>query len=346
MKTTNSKWRADAARAAKNCRLFFFCGPDEAGASRAADGLVATLPDAGERVELAGGDLRADPARLGDEARSTSLFGGARHIVARVQGEEALEALRALVETQDAGGGECCPVIVIATGATDKSRTARLLEKRKDALVAMFWPADLRSVTAEVRTMGEAVGLRMADDLAQRLAAGARLDVRLARSEIEKLALYLDASAQSPRNVSPEDLDAIATVSEDSAIQPIVSAALSGDVGRLPRELARMRELSLNAVGIALALERRIAQLARIRAMLGPGGSVQRLSRQDKASLGIFGREEQAITAELARWPARGLARLAERAVSLHRAMFADSRTAELLLAHELTEIARAAARR
>ena len=51
------------------------------------------LPEAGERVEMSGAQLRADPALLGDEARSSSLFGDTRHIYARVTGDEAHDAL-------------------------------------------------------------------------------------------------------------------------------------------------------------------------------------------------------------------------------------------------------------
>ena len=80
MKATQRDFAVAAPKAARQCRIFFFCGPDEAGASAAADRIAAMLEDPGERVELAGGDLRKDPALLGDEARSSSLFGDARHI--------------------------------------------------------------------------------------------------------------------------------------------------------------------------------------------------------------------------------------------------------------------------
>lgn len=146
---------------------------------------------------MPGAELRADPARLGDEARSTSLFGDKRHIWCRVAGDEALAALETLIATSEAGAGEACPVIVIATSATDKSRTAKLLEKRKDALVAMFYPPDLASVTQAVRAMGDAAGVRIDGAIAERIARGANLDVRLAQSEVTKLATYLDASPRS-----------------------------------------------------------------------------------------------------------------------------------------------------
>lgn len=345
VKTDNRKFRADAARAAQTARVFFFCGQDEAGASAAAGQIVEMLPDAGERVEITGADLKADPARLGDEARSNSLFGGTRHIWARVQGEEALEPLRALIETGEAGGGDACPVIVIATGATDKSRTAKLLEKRADALVAHFWPPDLRSVTASVRAMGDAAGLRLDDALAQRIASGALMDVRLARSETDKLALYIDASPQSPRTVQAADLDAIGAVSEEDGFADLVNTVLSGKARQLPDELRRMHEVSMNPVGLLLAIERRVAQLVKIRAKLGAGGTVDRLSYGEQASLGIFKRDKADITVQLRKWHSRNLPRLVERVAALHRELLTNSRDAELLLAQGLTGITRVAAR-
>ena len=54
MKTTQKDFAGAAARAVKDAGLFFFCGPDEAGASAAAARIHELLPDPGERVELIG----------------------------------------------------------------------------------------------------------------------------------------------------------------------------------------------------------------------------------------------------------------------------------------------------
>ena len=111
MKATQRDFRQVAPRAARDGRVFFFCGPDEAGASAAAQALVALLPEPGERVELSGGDVRSDPVLLADEARSNSLFGGARHIWVRASGDEAHDAVKNLLDTYDSGEGEgACPV--------------------------------------------------------------------------------------------------------------------------------------------------------------------------------------------------------------------------------------------
>lgn len=354
MKASQKDFLRGMPPGAAAARIFFFCGPDEAGASAAANRLAATLPDAGERVELSGADIKRDPALLGDEARSSSLFGGARHIWVRASGDEAHDALQFLIETADAGAGEAAPVLVIATAATDKSRTAKLLEKRKDALVAMFHPPDLTAVAQAVRGMADAAGLRLGGDLADRIARGAGLDVRLAQSEIDKLALYVDADPQAPKPASLDDYAAIGAPTEEDGFAPLVNAVLGGELGRIAGEVRRMRELGLNPVGVALALERRAAQLAQIAARIGPNGRIPSLGPGEKMQLGIFFREERAITHQFERWtmPAsRGaretrLDRLVPRLTALHRQLLANSQAAELLLAQEMTEIARFAARR
>jgi DNA polymerase III subunit delta len=354
VKATQKDFLRTPPASALAARIFFFCGPDEAGASAAANRVAAALPDAGERVELAGAELKRDPALLGDEARSSSLFGGARHIWVRATGDEAHDALQILIETGEAGAGQAAPVIVVATSATDKSRTAKLLEKRKDALVAMFHPPDIGTVTNAVRGMADAAGLRLGGDLAERIARGAGLDVRLAQSEIDKLALYCDADPQAPKPATPEDHAAIGAATEEDGFAPLVNAVLGGETGRIGGEVRRMRELGLNPVGVALALERRAAQLAQVAAALGPRGSFDQLDKGQQARLGIFWKDERDIRRQFERWAqptTRGgretrLDRLIGRLIALHRTLIANSQAAELLLAQELTEIARFAAKR
>ena len=354
MKATQKDFLRGPPAGAASCRMFFFCGPDEAGASAAAQRLAAALPDPGERIEITGAQLKGDPALLGDEARSASLFGGARHIWVRASGDEAHDALQILIETSEAGAGEAAPVIVVATSATDKSRTAKLLEKRKDALVAMFYQPELKDAAQAVRAMADSAGLRLGGDLAERIARAAGLDVRLAQSEIDKLALYVGADPQAPRPATPEDHAAIGAATEEDGFAPLVNAVLSGETAKIAGEVRRMRELGLNPVGVALALERRAGQLAQIAAFLGPRGQFENIDKGAEMRLGIFFREKRDIAQQYKRWTqpaARGaretrLDRLIPRLVALHRNLIANSQAAELLLAQELAEIGRFAAKR
>lgn len=339
MKASQNEFAGLAARAAREARVFFFCGPDEASAFDAATRIVSLLPDPGERVEMTGAELRRDPVRLGDEARSTSLFGGARHIWVRAAGDEAHDAVQTLLENDVAG----CPVLVVATGATDKSRTAKLLAARADALVAMFYPPDLAAVTASVRTMANAAGLKIGSEIAERIARGAGLDTRIARSEVTKIALYLDASAETPRPVAMADVDAVGASTEDEGFGSLVDAVLGGRREAVGPELRRMREQGLNPVGLLLAFERRAAQLAGLAARLGDGRDVAGFLKAEAGARRVFWKDQPALAVQLQIWRGAKLERLVARLVMLHQTLLANSQDAELLLSEGLLTIARSA---
>lgn len=342
MKASQKDFASIAPRAARAARVFFLCGPDESSVHDAAHRISRLIDEPGERIELAGADLRRDPVRLGDEARSTSLFGDARHIWVRTSGDECFEA----VETLLAGDVPPCPVVILASNATDKSRIAKLLAPRDDALVAMFYPPDLRAVTDAVRDMAGRAGLRMGGDLAERIARSVGLDTRLAQSEVTKLALYLDAAPESPRSADAEALAAVGASTEEDGFMPLVNAVLGGEARRIAPELRRLRELGLNPVGVLLAFERRAAQLAALAAKLGPRGDMQALLAGEKAARRIFWKDERDIANQLRHWRGGRLERLVERLMALHRQLLANSQAAELLLAQELAEIARHATQR
>jgi DNA polymerase-3 subunit delta len=99
--------------------------------------------------------------------------------------------------------------------------------------------------------------------------------------------------------------------------------------------------VSLNPVGLLLAFERRAAQLAKIAARLGPRQNLDELNRGEKASLGIFFKEERDIRTQLAYWRGARLDRLTTRLVELHRELLANSQAAELLLSQALAGMAR-----
>ena len=340
IKATQANFRSHAGKAAKTCHTFFFCGQDEAAASEAAATIVEQWDDPGERVDMSGADLRRDPVLLADEARSSSLFGDRRHILVRAAGDEAHDALANHLEAE----GEACPVLVIATSATDKSRTAKLLAKQDGTMVAVFWPPDLKAVAESVRNLGDAAGLRIGTDIAERIARGANLDIRLCRSEVNKLSLFLDADTTAPKTADAAALDAIGASTEEDGFAPLVNVVLGGETRNLAREMARMREVSMNPVGLLLALERRAAQLAGIAARIGPGDRLTDVVEAEQRARRIFWRDRRDIEHQLGRWRGVRLERLVERLARTHRKLLENSGSAETILAQELAAITRFAA--
>jgi DNA polymerase-3 subunit delta len=193
--------------------------------------------------------------------------------------------------------------------------------------------------------MADAAGLRMGGDLAERIARACGLDTRLAQSEVTKLALYLDATPEAPRSADAAALDAVGARTEEDGFGALVNAVLGGEVAKVPGELKRMHDLGLNPVGLLLAFERRAAQLAGLAAKLGPRGDIAALLKAESQARRIFWKDERDLGVQLRKWRGRKLERLVERLVGLHRALLANSQSAELLLSQGLAEIARAAAR-
>lgn len=345
MKATQKDFAAVAPRAVRACNTFFFCGPDEAGAAAAAQRIAGMLPDPGERIDLAGGDLKRDPVLLADEARQVSLFAAARHIVVRANGDDAHDALANHLAAIDALEGEPCPVLVVASAATDNSRSAKLLDARGDALVAIFYPPDLAQLRDTVRTMGEELGLKLSGEMAGHVARAAGLDVRLARSEVEKLALYLDAGPAAPVAPDMAAWEAVGARTEDDGFMPLVNAVLGGRTERLAGEFARMHELSLNPVGLLLAFERRAAQLAQLNAKMGARGRPKDVVGAEIKARRLFWKDEHDLVEQLDRWRGPKLGRLVGRLIELHRALLASGPVSEVLLTQTLTGIAGAARR-
>jgi DNA polymerase-3 subunit delta len=117
-------------------------------------------------------------------------------------------------------------------------------------------------------------------------------------------------------------------------------------VAKLSGELKRMREISLNPVGVLLAMERRAAQLAQLAAKLGQGRRVGDVLEAEQRAHRVFFRDRRDLGVQLERWQGPHLERLVQRLAALHRALLGNSQAAELLLAQELAQIARQAAAR
>ncbi len=340
MKATPKTLAGTLDRALRQARVFYFCGADEAGAGDAA-ALVASRLGEAERVDLAGADLRRDPLRLADEARSTSLFGDRRVIMVNTAGDEAHDAVARLVADPVPGW----PVLVVASSATDKSRLAKLLTDRDDALVCVSYPPDLAAITATARALADAAGVHMGSTLAQSIALAAGLDTRVVRSELDKLALYLDASPASPRNATEADLAAIGTATVDDAMAPLVNAALGGVAERLARELPRLAAGDINPVGLLLAFERRAVQLAALAAKAGSAASLNQFLDGEIQARRVFFRDKPDLMLQLHKWRGARMERLLSKLAALHRALLTDSQGAQLRMQQAIVEIARVSAR-
>ena len=319
--------------------FFLLYGPDDSG-SRALLKLVAAAQGAeAERVELSGAELKGDPARLADEAASMSLFGGARYVVVDPAGDDCLAALEALAEAPAAGN----PVVLIAGALKPASKLLKLALAEPRALAFASYAPEGQEAERLVADMARAQGLIARPDVARRLADACAGNRAIVEQELRKLALYADASPEAPKPLEHEALDAVGAVAEEGDLSRLVDSVSGGQPKLLEAELLRLSSEGIVGIPLIRAVLRRMSLLARLRAQVERGNSVDSVMTSHGKSL--FWKEKPAVAQQLNRWPSELLAKSVSRLLEAERQLKASGALGPAAADEELFAICRQAAR-
>lgn len=316
-------------------RFYLFLGPDEAQSRALAARLLQGLGAA--KFALLASDVKGNPALLVDEAASLSLFGERRLIWIEPAVNELAEAVAPLLGL----GSIESPVVAIAGALTKASPLLKLAEGSPAALAFTAYLPDADEAVRMVSDLGRRVGLKIGAGVAARVAEACGNDQAIVGQELEKLALYAGASPNSPKELDHEALDAVAVDSAEGDVRRLADLALLGEVAELGEAVARMPPAGSEAIPAIRSLQRRLLMLAPARARIERGERVDAVM----ASFGkaLFWKDKLSVEKMLRRWSADDLARVAERAGALERAlMFSDVPEREAF-GEELLAIARKA---
>jgi DNA polymerase-3 subunit delta len=328
-----------ALRAPADTRFFLLHGPDDSGSRALVKALGAAMGTGAERVDLSGAELKADPARLGDEAASISLFGGARWILVESAGDEIVPALEALLEAPTAGN----PVAVVAGSLKPASKLLKLALGAPDALAFASYVPDARDADRLAQEMARAEGLIVRPDVARRIASSCGGNRALIGQELGKFALYAGASPETPKAIDHDVIDALGAGSDEGDLSRLVDSAASGDSAGLAAELARLHAEGLEGITLLRAMLRRMALLARLRAQVEQGSNVPAVMASSGKSL--FWKEKDEVGRQLSRWRADLLAKAMSRLLEAERQVKASGGVGPLAADEELFAICRQAAR-
>ena len=318
-------------------RLILLHGPDVAGSRELAARLGAAMGGDAERIDLAGGTLQSDPARLIDEAAAIGLFGDARYIWIDGAGDEITAAVQALIEAPSAGN----PAVVIAGALRRESSLLKLALDSDQILAFASYAPDGQDAERLASTIAREAGVRLRPELARRLAAQTGGDRALLRQEVSKFALYLDASPDRPAELDTTGYDLLAVEGEDPGHATLVDAALSG--APLALDEALMHSGPAEPIPLLRALARRLLQLAELRTRVEGGASVE--TAVAGAGRSLFWKDRDIVARQLARLDAATLARAIERTATAERQVKFGHPGAALVADALLVDIARAAAR-
>ncbi|MFD1787394.1 DNA polymerase III subunit delta [Sphingomonas floccifaciens] len=314
-------------------RLFLLHGPDEAGAMDYAARLGRAMGADAERVDLDGPTLKANPGRLADEAASISLFGGARYIRVTGMGEESVEAVELLLSAGSAGN----PVVAIAPTAKATGKLVKAAVSNPAAMALACYPPEGVNAARLATSIAREHGVRLTGDTPAALFEASGGDRAVLTREIEKLALFLDAAPDRPRDAGEDVLAEIGAYIAESEMATAITAAIDGDAAVLGREL-----MGVDAAGMTIpmlrGLAKRLISLADMRGEVDRGESADMVVERHR----VFWKERGATITALRRWSTPQIAAAVSRVRRAERGLLTGGNPAAVTALHDVLSIARA----
>jgi DNA polymerase-3 subunit delta len=322
----------------RSIRFYLFHGPDDSGSRGLAERLRQAL--GAEKLAVSSGAVKADPALLAAEAGAISMFGDKRLIWVEPAGDEINEGVAALL---DAPAVES-PVVAIAGALRKTSALLKLAEAHGAALSHASYAPEGRDADRLVIEAGRAEGLRIEPDVAARVAAACNANQAILAHELAKFAAFLDASPDRPRELTNDVVDLLGADSGEGDMMRLGDLALAGQGDALFEELDRVALTNSEAIPVIRALQRRLLQLAGLRAQVEQGKSVDAvMTSMGKA---LFWKDKGLMQHLLSGWSSERLAAMVDRTATLERAILFSDEPPVAALEEELVTIARAAQRR
>jgi len=321
-------------------RLALLCGPNATRCQALADELAKPMAATAERVDLTIADLSENPARLNDEANSASLFGDNRYIMVRLNSGEAVRATKSIeniLESDSVGD----PVFISAPGMADKTALAKTIATAPDALIATCYETSQSDAVTAIVGMAREEGLQLDRNLAGEIAAMTSNDLVLAKLEVEKIALYLDAQSDSPQPVNMEILSTLGAANDEEDLGVLYNSALNGDAKKLSHELAILGPTGYSEVGLVRLMLRHLNKLIELRCKMDSGATIDKIVNHPS----VFWKDRDNFARQLRIWSSSHIERLVERILSLEIALKSSGQPDHVLVEQELLTIVRKAGR-
>jgi len=280
--------------------LVLLYGPDRGLVSeRAASFAKATgvaLEDPFSTIRLEAAEIDADPARLGDEARTLSLFGGKRLIWLRgaISQKGVVEAVKWLIAAPPQQ-----TIVLIEAG--DLKKTAPLRSVIETASCAMALPCysdDGRATDALITRILAEFNMKITREARQILRAHLGENRLVSRAELEKLCLYTMGKAE----IGVEDVEASVSNVSINSQDHIIDALIMGDVVNFNERFDRQCEAGIPLFLVVSAAQRQFQQLQQLRDLMEREGK-SAASVVATARPPIFFQRRQRVEAALDLWP-------------------------------------------
>ena len=333
MKAARGQFPGAAEKPDPKVRIYLFHGADEANSRALGRRLQHALQ--ADKQSFTGAALKSDPGALLAEASAISMFGGRNLLWVEPAGDEVLPAAELVLAAYAADH----PVVLIGGSLKKTSTLLKSVEAHPLALAHVSYIPEGRDAVQLVAELGREQGLRISPPVAAEVAARAGNDQAIIAQELLKFALYLDAAADRPRDLSEELLDLLGVDGAETDNGRPGDLALSGEIGLLATELELLEASGVDAIPAVRMLQRRLIMLAGLRGRIDAG------QRSDEVLRTVWRRDKDIAARVLPRWTSAKLADALDRVARLERLLLLSHTPDRAALGEELLQIARAARR-
>lgn len=308
--------RADTflSRPPSDTRVILLFGPDGSlAADRGATAAKAFLGksfDPMAILHLRGPDLKGgDAGRLIDEVCSPSLLGGKR--VIRVS--EATDSLAAALTALAATPNDDVLVVMEAGDLKPSSALRKAAEADPGAIAAVgCYPLDGAAMNGFITESARANGITLDAEAQQALREAVGTDRAIARQQIEKLALYLEAGLDfgpdsqpatpraAPKPATIDDIRQCVGDSADRSMDDLALAVADGAVAQVGRTFRSALDQGATTVGVLRAVQRHLIRLVPAVDAHEGGAPVAKAITEIKPP--VFWKHKDRVGAQLARW--------------------------------------------
>ncbi|MDB2439910.1 DNA polymerase III subunit delta, partial [Hellea sp.] len=282
-------------------------------------------------------DLTGDPAKLADEMSALSMFGDARLVRLRLDHERNGAAIAKIIKNFDAEPDKCEAKLIVEAGdLTPRSAIRKAFEAAGKFAAIGCYTANAADLGNLVRTSLNELSITIDNDALALWTPLLEGDYAMARSEIEKMALYKGYGAEPEARVSVADIRTLAAGGQSVSIDDIIMNAMSGNVAACDASFRRAVAGKMNSAVILRSLQRHIGRLLEASANMDSGESAQGALKSLRPP--VFRMQERAFLGQLRIWPGTMLRRALSQSLEAEKQLKTagapvDAITGRLLLA-------------
>ncbi|NNC38263.1 MAG: DNA polymerase III subunit delta [Acidimicrobiales bacterium] len=327
--------------------LFF--GPDQGLCAERATALAGQFSDNPDDpfsvTALSADDLANDPARLADEMSALSLLGDTRLIRVRLSHERPGAAVAKILKTLDARPETCAARLIIEAGdMTPRSAVRKAFETAKNFAAIPCYADTQASLATLVKNELTDLDIRIEREALDAFVPLLEGDRRLARGEIEKLALYKGYGKDEGAVVSLDDIKAIAAGAGSAGLDDIIMDAMSGNPKAADSSFRRAMDSKITPPSVLFALQRHLTRLHQ-------AGSLMRVGQSADQAMGslrppVFVMQKTQFSRHLRIWSLPALSRAIAQSLEAEKQMKTAGSPAEALMGRLLMALSSYAAKR